>query len=121
MTPAGFRKLALGFDGAIESAHMGHPDFRGNGKIFATLHTDNKHAMVKLTPEQQERFLNEHGAMFTPASGAWGRRGATLVRLAAADEETVGEAMTLAWKNVVQGTTKKATRGPGARASRVRK
>jgi hypothetical protein len=32
-----FRELALGFDGTEESAHMGAPDFRVGGHIFATL------------------------------------------------------------------------------------
>jgi len=32
-----FRRIALGLDGAIESEHMGHPDFRANGKIFTTI------------------------------------------------------------------------------------
>jgi len=30
--------------------------------------------------------------------GAWGRGGSTLVNLAAANEDTVGEALTIAWK-----------------------
>ena len=34
MTPNQFRKIALGFDGAVEASHMNHPDFRAaNGKI----------------------------------------------------------------------------------------
>ncbi|MGQ0552829.1 MAG: MmcQ/YjbR family DNA-binding protein [Planctomycetota bacterium] len=37
MTPDAFRKLALAFPAASEGAHMGHPDFRVGGKIFATL------------------------------------------------------------------------------------
>ena len=36
---------------------MGHPDFRVNGRIFATLHPDLLRAMVKLTPEQQHLFV----------------------------------------------------------------
>ena len=44
-----FRRIALGMDGAVEGAHMGHPDFRANGKIFATLHPDLQTGMVKLT------------------------------------------------------------------------
>ena len=38
MTEAGYRKIALGFDGAEERSHMGHPDFRVGGRLFATLH-----------------------------------------------------------------------------------
>ena len=89
---------------AAEGAHMGHPDFRVNGKIFATLHPDLKSGMVKLTPAQQEIFIGDHPALFAPESGAWGRQGCTRVRLDAADEDTVGEAMTLAWQNVVATT-----------------
>ena len=101
MTPTQFRKIALGFDGAIEASHMNHPDFRANGKIFATIHPDNKQGMVKLTPEEQAELMRAHPKMFIPAAGAWGRGGATMVQFAGADEEVVGEAMTLAWKNVM--------------------
>src|SRR5690242_19039242 len=99
MTENGFRKIALAMSGAIESAHMGHPDFRANGKILATLHGNKRSGMVKLTPEQQQEFIREHPAMFTPASGAWGRSGSTCVILGEADEEVLGEAMTLACQN----------------------
>jgi hypothetical protein len=34
MTPAGFRRIALGMEGAVEGAHMAHPDFRVNKRIF---------------------------------------------------------------------------------------
>ena len=93
------RRIALGMKGAIESAHMGHPDFRVNGRIFATLHADDAWGMVKLTPEQQQDFMGRDGA-FVPEPGAWGRQGCTAVRLDAVDEETLGEALTLAWRNV---------------------
>ena len=56
MTAAGFRRIVLSLDGVIESAHMGHPDFRVNGRIFATLKHDEQHGMVKLTPAEQARF-----------------------------------------------------------------
>lgn len=102
MNAAKFRRIALGMQDAIESAHMGHPDFRAHGKIFATLYPGNKAGMVKLTPEQQQVFMREHPDMFVPASGAWGRQGCTTIQLEAADEDTVGEAMTLAWQNAVK-------------------
>ena len=101
MTPNQFRKIALGMDGAVEASHMNHPDFRANGKIFATIHPDNKQGGLKLTPEQQQGFLRDHPRMFVPAPGAWGRGGATMVQFAEADAEVVGEAITLAWRNVV--------------------
>jgi hypothetical protein len=53
MTAEEFRKMALSLPETSEAAHMGHPDFRVGGKIFATLSPpDEDWAMVKLTPEQ---------------------------------------------------------------------
>jgi hypothetical protein len=101
MTAKGFRRIALGMDRAFEGAHMGHADFRVSGRIFATLgYPDAKWGMVALTPEQQQTAVREHAAL-SPAKGAWGAKGATLVRLSAVDEETLGAAMTLAWQNAV--------------------
>jgi hypothetical protein len=99
MTADDFRRIALDMTGASEGAHMGHPDFRVGGRIFATLHPDLKGGMVTLTPEQQREFVESHPDMFEPEKGAWGLQGYTAVRLSSADEELVGEAMTLAWRN----------------------
>src|SRR5438093_2861484 len=101
MTRKRFRQIALGMQGAVEGAHMEHPDFRANGKIFATLYPDGHRGMVKLTPDQQQEFIRADSVAFTPASGAWGRQGCTTVLLAKAHEATLGEAMTLAWQNTV--------------------
>ena len=68
-----FRRIVLGLREAVESAHMGHPDFRVNGRIFATLNQDETRGMVVLTPDQQQRFVEEHSSAFEPESGAWGR------------------------------------------------
>jgi hypothetical protein len=101
LTARDFRRIALGMADVVEGAHMGHPDFRVKGRIFATLHADNAIGMVKLSPEQQQEFMARSGS-FAPESGAWGRQGCTAVRLDAADEESLGEAMTLAWQNIVR-------------------
>jgi hypothetical protein len=102
VTPAGFRRIALGLEGAVESAHHQHPDFRIGGRIFATLgYPDGKSGMVTLTPGQQQQYLREHATAFVRVNGTWGDQGATLVRLDAVDEETLGEAMTLAYQNAV--------------------
>jgi hypothetical protein len=99
MTADEFRSLALGFPEASENAHMNHPDFRVRGKIFATLGPDEIWGMVKLTPDQQATFIRTEPHVFHPASGAWGRRGATIVRLGDADELTVRQALAAAWRN----------------------
>ena len=126
MTARDFRRIALGLADASEGAHMGHPDFRVNGRIFATLHADNKHGMVKLPPRQQERFVREHADAFVPENGAWGRQGCTRVRLAAVDEETLGEAVTLAWqtaslKSEVRRLNRSRKREAGTRSREARR
>jgi hypothetical protein len=95
-----FRRIALGMDDAVESAHMGHPDFRVSGGIFATIHSDHQHGMLKLTPDQQKKFVHDYPATFVPENGAWGRAGSTSVRLDLVEEEILGEVMTLAWQNI---------------------
>src|SRR3954463_4151501 len=123
MDAAGFRRLVLGLTGATEGAHMGHPDFRVGGRIFATLNADGTTAMVKLPVDQQARFMETQSA-FRPASGAWGLQGATLIDLAGAEEEVVGEAATIAWQHVAAGarpganTTTRRKRTPARAAKR---
>ncbi|MFN0006623.1 MAG: MmcQ/YjbR family DNA-binding protein [Planctomycetota bacterium] len=102
MTPEAFRKLALELPEAVESSHMGHPDFRVGGKIFATLGPEGEikpWGMMKLTPEQQAPLLETEPDVFEPGPGAWGRRGATLVRLQKARVATVRRALAAAWRN----------------------
>jgi len=114
MTADSFRRLALRLPEACESAHMGHPDFRVRGKIFATLgYPDTDFAMVKLTPEQQEAFVDAEPAVFAPVKGGWGRGGATEVRLRPAKTKSLGLALTLAWRNAAPGAlAKKAAQKP---------
>jgi hypothetical protein len=102
-----FRRIALAMEGAVEGAHMGHPDFRVGGRIFATLHQNLHDGMVKLTPDQQKRFVKDHAGAFTPENGAWGLQGSTRVHLGAVDEDALGEAITLAWQNTVSKSIKK--------------
>ena len=94
-----FRRLALAFPGAEEQSHMGHPDFRVGGKIFATLgYPDSASGMVVLLPEQQELAVEAEPEAFKLASGAWGRDGATLVELDAVSEEWLERTLRWAWE-----------------------
>ena len=99
MTATEFRRLALGLPAATESAHMGHPDFRVGGKIFATLaYPSREWGAVMLTPDEQEFFVNAKPRAFIPAPGAWGRAGSTQVRLRLAPKGMVREAILAAWR-----------------------
>jgi hypothetical protein len=114
MTADDFREIALDLDGVVESSHMNHPDFRANGRIFASLHTNDTLGMVKLSPNEQRELIRKHPKMFEPSAGAWGRQGCTNVRLAAAERAAVRGAMTLAWEAVVALPSRKPRARAGA-------
>jgi len=98
-----FRSLALSLPGAIESSHQGHPDFRAEGRIFATLSKQSEGCgVLKLTVEQQQSFIEELPTIFSPVSGGWGRMGMTLVHLDIVDEPTLKGALTTAYRNVTE-------------------
>ncbi len=56
--------------------------------------------MVKLNAEQQARSIADSPDVFEPIPGGWGLRGATRVKLDAATERPVREALIVAWCNV---------------------
>jgi hypothetical protein len=120
MTDDDFRELALAHQGAVEGAHMGHPDFRANGRIFATLQADERTGMVKVEPDEQAVLLREHPDVFSPAAGAWGRQGCTLVRLAAATPRTLKRAMLLAWQEAMARPAPRPRKTAGRRSSTPR-
>jgi len=100
MTAQEFRRIALSFPEAAEATHIGHPDYRVGGRIFATLgYPRPGWGKVKLTPEQQEWLVRAQPGSFTPVTGAWGRAGNTSVRLQKAPKGAVREALMLAWRN----------------------
>ena len=99
MTAKEFRKLALALPQTTEESHMGHPDFRVGGKIFASLGPDEDWGMVKLPVAEQARLMHIEPDVFQPATGAWGRRGYTIIQLAGADRVTTREALDAAWRN----------------------
>jgi len=54
MKVSDFRRIALSFPAAEESSHMGQPDFRVDGRIFATLASAKQgYGNLMLTLEQQ--------------------------------------------------------------------
>src|SRR5436305_11061849 len=112
MTVDDFRRIALSLEGAEESSHMGQPDFRVGGRIFATLASAKQgYGNLALTPEQQAAFVEELPEVFIPIAGGWGRMGMTHVRLAAADEDILSGALRTAWKLRVEKNAKTKQKG----------
>lgn len=114
-TAADFRATALSMEGAEEGAHMGAVDFRVGGRIFATLASVKQgYGNLMLTPELQSDFLTGRPDLFLPVAGGWGRMGATHIRLALADQDSLRGALYAAWKLRVEKNGKAGKR----RASR---
>jgi hypothetical protein len=113
MNSADFRRIALSLEGAEESSHMGAPDFRVGGRIFATLASEKDgYGNLVLTPDQQAEFVAEQPDVFVPIAGGWGRMGMTHIRLAATTEDLLAGALRTAWKlrlekNKMTGKTKR--------------
>ncbi|MGH9676300.1 MAG: MmcQ/YjbR family DNA-binding protein [Candidatus Acidiferrum sp.] len=102
-----FRRIALSFEGAEESSHMGQPDFRVGGRIFATLASGKQgYGNLMLTLEQQTAFAEELPEVFLPIAGGWGRMGMTHIRLAAANEDVLAGVLRTAWKLRLEKNTK---------------
>ena len=94
-----FRRIALSLEGVEESSHMGAPDFRVQGKIFATLASQHQgYGNLKLTLEQQTDFVRELPGVFLSIPGGWGKMGMTHIRLAAASEDVLTGALRSAWQ-----------------------
>ena len=102
-----FRRIALSLEGVEESSHMGSPDFRVGGRIFATLASAKQgYGNLMLTPEQQAAFVEELPEVFVPIAGGWGRMGMTHIRLAKSKEEVLAGALRTAWQLRIEKNAK---------------
>jgi hypothetical protein len=63
---------------------------------------------VKLHPEHQHELMTAEPKTFTPANGAWGRQGATIVKLKSVTEDVIKDALHKAWQNMVPKPKKEA-------------
>lgn len=116
MNAKDFRRIALSFAGAEEGSHMGQPDFRVGGRIFATLASEKQgYGNLMLALEQQQAFVDELPEMFLPIAGGWGRMGMTHIRLAAANEDVLTGALHTAWKLRVEKNAKTGKKNSAAK------
>ncbi len=92
------RELALALPGASEQGHFGKPSFRVGKKIFATLHEDDRRAVLKFpVPDQQALVAMEPEVYET---GGWAHQGWTLVNLKRVRKARFVDQLELAWSQV---------------------
>jgi hypothetical protein len=116
-----FRRIALSLPDAEESSHMGSPDFRVGGRIFATLASAKLgYGNLMLTPEQQAAFVAELPEVFIPVKGGWGRMGATHIVLANTNEDVLAGALRVAWQIRVEKNLKSKTKSGSDAKRKVR-
>lgn len=96
MTSETFRKLALAFPDAVEGTHMGHPDFRVNNRIFASLTSDEARGSIKCDAATIDMLVRSSPEIYRDA---WGGRWLG-VALDGADEGAVTDLLEDAWKKV---------------------
>lgn len=113
MTAKDFQRIALSLEGTEMGSHMGNPDFRVGGHIFATMASVKQgYGNLQLTPEQQAAFVEELPEVFLPVKGGWGRMGWTHVRLAVVTEDVLRGALSTAWKLRVENNAKAQRKHP---------
>lgn len=98
VTIAQARKVALSMPQAEEFQHHGHPDFRINGRIFATLWPDQSTAVVKLPLADQAALVQMDPDAFS--LNAWSYQGATTVHLKHIKLAQFRNVVQAAWRTV---------------------
>ncbi|MGE3271216.1 MAG: MmcQ/YjbR family DNA-binding protein [Chloroflexota bacterium] len=99
VTPDEARAMAVAFPGVGERSHHNTADFRVRGKIFATL-PDDERMVVRIDPSEQHAILESFPTTFSPAAGAWGERGWTVVRLALVDPDMLHDLLIDGWRRL---------------------
>jgi hypothetical protein len=92
------RRIFLEQPQAEEKSHMGHPDFRVGGRIFATLQPAKKVAVVMLSPADQSAAVQMNPEALTQKY--WGKKGYVEVNLARANAALLRALAQAAWRNI---------------------
>jgi hypothetical protein len=95
------RTFALSLPKALEKPHFDRAAFRVDapkGKIFVTMGAGETEANLMLSRDEQDMLCAAEPEIFYPVPNKWGEKGATVIRLARADEATLRSALTMAWR-----------------------
>jgi hypothetical protein len=97
VTAARVRELVSGLAGAVESAHHGHPDFRVQKRIFATLTEPEDRAALRLTQLEARELARRAPAVFRLVSDREPYSYVS-VDLEGVDEQEFADLLEEAWK-----------------------
>ena len=94
------RAMALDMPGTVEKEHFGRPSYSVKKKTYITLWSAEQRAVMKMTPQQQAAFCEEHPDAFVPVQHALGKHGWTSVHMGDISERLFRYVVDLAWRNV---------------------
>lgn len=94
------RQIALSLPETTEQAHFEKPSFKVGKKIFATYNGSQNRVCVKLSEIDQDVFCSFDTSIIYPVPNKWGKQGWTLINLAKVPEETLVDALTMAYCEV---------------------
>jgi hypothetical protein len=101
VTPAALRRLALALPGTHEEPHFERTSFRVGKKIFATMTSDGREAMVRVAdPDERDALLTGEPGVFFSYGGWTERYGALGIRLAKVRLPRMRGLVVGAWRNI---------------------
>lgn len=100
--------MANSLEGVTEKEHFGSYGFYAHKRMFATFWKGKNQVNLRLSREDQKRFLEEPEA-FEEIPNAWGKQGWTTVLLEFIDRDSFKDALKSAWKASKRSVSKKKT------------
>lgn len=102
VTVDAFRMLALSFPATVEQPHFEKTSFRVNKKIFATLSTETKVAVLKLSLIDQSVFCAFDKNVIFPVDNKWGLKGWTSIDLNKVRKDMLQDALATAYQEAIK-------------------
>lgn len=100
ITLAFIHKNALVLEGVEQRPHFDKISFRVKNKIFITVDTKSKMAVLKLNEIDQSVFSDFDRSAIYPVPGAWGRQGWTMFEMKKVRKDLFIDALIAAYCNV---------------------
>ena len=85
--------------GVTMKDHFGGDAYSANGRIFATFWHEENYINLRLSLEEQARFVSLDGEGFVEVEGGWGPMGFTRVHMEFVDRENFVEALKSAYEH----------------------
>lgn len=100
ITVDALRKSAMALTEVTEEPHFEKSSFRIRKKIFCTVDSGKRQAVLKLGENDQSVFCAYDPEAVYPVPGAWGKKGWTIFELAKTHQDLFKDALSTAYRMV---------------------